>query len=170
MESFKRARDRVLISPRFEIDAGKQMAKADDVFDMQIGLVMWDTQRRIDRVFAAATAAEGLAAGLTAFLRAVESNEGLTQAELARQVMMRGPTTTKAVDALERLNLIRRESSPTDGRKLHLFLTDKGKDLCRRLKPIAQMLNDRILRGFSKQDEERFRSYLKKIRDNLESP
>ena len=55
--------------------------------------------------------------------------DGIQVQELAKALELEQPTTTPLVQRLEKLGLVTRQRSTQDERKLHVFLTDKGKAL-----------------------------------------
>lgn len=145
------------------------MTKGSSVFDQQIGLMIWDVERHIDREFAIRAGALGVAAGLTRFLRVLENQDGITQREIADRATMRGSTTTKAITELERRRLIIREAATNDGRKNIIWLTKEGRELCRRLRVEAELFNRRLLIGLTQREVKALRKALSKIRGNLAS-
>ncbi len=149
------------------LERNNRVAKSPSIFDQQIGLMIWDVERHIAREFALRAATLGIAAGLTPFLRVLEARDGITQQEIANQARMRGSTTAKALNDLERHRLVTRESSKNDGRKNIIWLTREGRDLCRRLQVEAELFNRRLLTGLTQREEKALRRVLAKIRDNL---
>ncbi|MBS0233436.1 MAG: MarR family transcriptional regulator [Proteobacteria bacterium] len=143
------------------------MTKAPSVFDQHLGLMIWDVERAIAREFAVRAAALGIASGLTPFLRVLESEDGITQREIADRVRMRGSTTAKALGELERDRLVTRQPSEDDGRKIIVWLTKEGRDLCRRLEIEAALFNRRLVSGITQREEKALRRALSKIRNNL---
>jgi DNA-binding MarR family transcriptional regulator len=143
--------------------------RQDGIFDQQIGFLMWDTERRIAREFAARASRHGINSGLVPFLRVLEKKDGLTQQQLADIVTMRSSTTAKALQQLERLALIRRQPSTNDKRKVDIYLTDRGRALVRKIAKEAVAMNARLLNGFQKQEVDLLRRFLYRMRDNLNS-
>jgi|SRR5580704_1364074 DNA-binding MarR family transcriptional regulator len=143
------------------------VAVNDSLFDEQIGFLMWDTTRKISREFAVLIAKHQVNSGLVPFLRGLHQQEGLTQRELADLVQMRASTTLSALRDLERLKLIRRSNSRHDGRKNHVFLTERGRALCATIVPEAKQFNRRLLRGIRGQEQRILRDLLRRMRDNM---
>src|SRR4051812_37534492 len=61
----------------------------------------------------------------------VDAHPGMTVRELARAAGVTQPTVTRALDGLERHDLVRREASPRDRRCVLVDLTDTGRELLR---------------------------------------
>jgi DNA-binding MarR family transcriptional regulator len=59
----------------------------------------------------------------------VEAHPGMTVRELARAAGVTQPTVTRALDGLQRHDLVRREASPSDRRCVLVDLTDAGREL-----------------------------------------
>jgi DNA-binding MarR family transcriptional regulator len=129
--------------------------------------MIWDVERHIAREFALRAATLGITSGLTPFLRVLEAQDGITQQEIADLARMRGSTTTKAINELERHRLVTREASKNDGRKNIIWLTKEGRDLCRRLQVQAELFNRRLLSGLTQREEKALRRALAKIRNNI---
>jgi DNA-binding MarR family transcriptional regulator len=61
----------------------------------------------------------------------VDARPGMTVRELARAAGVTQPTVTRALDGLQRHDLVRREASPRDRRCVLVDLTDSGRELLR---------------------------------------
>jgi DNA-binding MarR family transcriptional regulator len=140
------------------------------LFDAQIGFLMWDTTRKISREFALLTARHRINSGLVPFLRSLHLKDGVTQRQLADSVQMRTSTTLHALRDLEQIKLVRRVPSRIDRRKVHVYLTDKGRKLCEALVPAAKKFNRRLVRGLSTDEQDALRNLLRRLRDNLDTP
>jgi MarR family transcriptional regulator, organic hydroperoxide resistance regulator len=138
------------------------------LFDAQIGFLVWDTARKISREFALVTARHRLNSGLVPFLRSLALEDGVTQRQLADSVQMRTSTTLHALRDLEHLKLVRRAPSRVDRRKIHIYLTDRGRKLCNTIVPEAKKFNSRLLRGLSSSDRDTLRALLRRLRSNIE--
>jgi DNA-binding MarR family transcriptional regulator len=146
------------------------MSSEHKLFDAQIGFLMWDTTRKISREFALLSARHRINSGLVPFLRSLHLQDGVTQRQLADSVQMRTSTTLHALRGLERLKLVRRDPSRVDRRKVHVYLTDKGRRLCDTLVPEAKKFNKRLVRGLSSDEQDTLRDLLRRLRDNLGTP
>jgi DNA-binding MarR family transcriptional regulator len=144
------------------------VTKSENLFDDQIGFLMWDTTRKISREFAVLMAKHQLNSGLVPFLRGLLLGEGVTQRQLADVVQMRASTTLSALRELERLQLVRRNNSRHDGRKNNVYLTEKGRAVCAAIVPEAKRFNRRLLRGITAHNQGLLRSLLRRMRDNMQ--
>jgi DNA-binding MarR family transcriptional regulator len=75
-------------------------------------------------------AAHGVTLSTYDVLRQLALADGrLRMADLAERVMLSRPGLTGVVNRLEKAGLVRRESSPDDGRGLYAVITDRGLDV-----------------------------------------
>jgi DNA-binding MarR family transcriptional regulator len=101
------------------------------------------------------------------FLRVLWENDGLTQRELSDQAGVMEPTTFSALKAMERRGYIVRRRKPGNRRKVHIFLTAKGRALRRKLVPLAKDTNTIALRGVPARDVAATRRTLLAMIENL---
>jgi DNA-binding MarR family transcriptional regulator len=133
-----------------------------------LGFLMWDTTRGFVRHFSKRIGQHGVNFGHWPFLRVLWAEDGLTQAELAARVKMRGPTTVAAVDWLERHGFVRREPHPEDLRKVNVFLTAKGRKVYPLLVPEIRYVNERAAGGMTREEVEVLKRLLGRMRQNLD--
>lgn len=69
----------------------------------------------------------GLSATEWRVLGALSAHEGLTMTELAQMVLFKQPTLTKAVDRMERAQLVQRRTPSEDRRRTLVYLTEQGR-------------------------------------------
>jgi DNA-binding MarR family transcriptional regulator len=101
------------------------------------------------------------------FLRVLWNEEGMTQRELSRRVGMQEPTTVAAINSLEKNGLVRREPSQADRRKVHVFLTAKGRALRADMMACVAEVNDVATQGIDPRDMATLRRVLAKLSENL---
>jgi DNA-binding MarR family transcriptional regulator len=113
------------------------------------------------------TLAAGVSSGQWPFLRALWTVEGMSQRELSLRVGMQEPTTVAALNTLEKSGLVRREPSKADRRKIHVFLTDKGRDLREDMMARVAQVNAIATRGIDPAEMALVRAHLTRIAENL---
>lgn len=86
------------------------------------------------------------------FLRILWVHEGLTQRELSDEADVMEPTTFTALKAMESKGLIERRRMHGNQRKMHIYLTEKGRKLKDLLTPLAEQVNEVALAGVSAAD------------------
>lgn len=101
------------------------------------------------------------------FLRILWVHEGLTQRELSDQADVMEPTTFTALKAMESKGLIERRRQNGNQRKMHIYLTRKGRSLKDSLTPLAEAVNHVALSGVSTSDVEATRRTLLAMINNL---
>ncbi len=103
---------------------------------------------------------QGVSVGQWSMLLFLWEEDGLTQKELSRRMHIEEPTVARTVDRMERDQLVTRHRDADDRRKIHVRLTDRGRELRDDLIPFAQEVNGRATRGLSEQEKERINSLL----------
>jgi len=125
-----------------------------------IGYLTRITFRAFSRRLERRTLPYGVSAGQWPFLRALWKEEGMTQRELSRRAVMREPTTVTALNSLEKGGLVRRVPSKEDRRKVHVFLTPRGRRLKEKLLPFIAEVNAIASQGLKAGDVEELRRVL----------
>ena len=125
-----------------------------------------DATRALVRALQMRLAAHKVSFGYWTFLRILWEGDGLTQRELSLEAGVMEPTTFSALKAMERLGYIRRKRGD-DRKKMHVFLTPKGRALRRSLVPLAEQVNAIAARGVRKADITATRVVLLAIIENL---
>lgn len=113
----------------------------DAVPDDRMAHLIKDATRALIRALQLRLAPRDVSFGHWAFLRILWESDGLTQRELSREAGVMEPTTFAALRAMERRGYIQRRRLPGDRRKVHIFLTAKGRALKKRLVPLAEEVN-----------------------------
>ena len=159
------ARKRAKTSARSEPDAGPEQ-KAPAAGDTQRLLRHWrdavpndrmahlvkDATRALVRSLQTRLARHDVSFGHWTFLRILWETDGLTQRELSREAGVMEPTTFAALKAMESRGYIVRRQLAGNRRKVHIFLTIRGRALKRTLVPLAEAVNRAAVRGVSSAD------------------
>ncbi len=77
--------------------------------------------------FSSQVKGHGLSATEWRVLGALSANEGVTMTELAQRVLFKQPTLTKAIDRMERAQLVQRRTPSEDRRRTLVYLTERGR-------------------------------------------
>lgn len=97
-------------------------------------------------------------------LIAVLADEGpLTPQSLCERTVMDKVTVTRAAQALVRRRILRREPNASDGRSHRLRLTPAGKELHRRIAPLALEYEARLLAHIGQPEAERLKRQLQRL-------
>jgi DNA-binding MarR family transcriptional regulator len=137
---------------RLAVQSGQEEPVEEFPFDVSVGYQVRTTHRLLQRLLQTHIEPHGLSLGTWYFLRALWAEDGLTQRELSRRIGTMEPTTMSALRALEAGGLIERVRNETDRRKLHVFLTPKGRALKRTLLPIARRVVGIAVTGLSERE------------------
>jgi DNA-binding MarR family transcriptional regulator len=135
--------------------------------DRSVGYQIRLTHRLVQRALQARIEPRGVTLGMWYFLRVLWIQDGLTQSELSSQIGTMEPTTLSAVSSMEQAGLVRRERHGTDKRKIHVFLTDKGRALCDELLPEGIAVVDTAVKSLTAREVDFLLSLLKAIQANL---
>jgi DNA-binding MarR family transcriptional regulator len=105
--------------------------------------------------------------GFWTFLRILWEKDGITQRDLSVMAGVKDPTTHSALVAMEKAGLIVRVKLLENKRTVYVYVSPKGRELKRKLIPLAVQVNSEALRGVSQKNVLVFRSVLRAIVHNL---
>jgi DNA-binding MarR family transcriptional regulator len=126
--------------------------------------------RLIDAELRRTFAAHGLDSAsfdVLATLRRSDPPHRLTPAELMRASMVTSGAITQRLDRLEERGLVTRTPSESDGRGVHVTLTDEGFALIERALPDHLATEQRVLAGLSGERREALASTLRDLLESL---
>lgn len=139
----------------------------EDVPDDRLAHLVRDASRVLTKSMQLRLAAYSVNFGHWAFLRVLWSTEGLTQRELSEEVGLMEPTTFSALKAMESQGLIERRHLDGNRKRIHIYLTQKGRDLKDQLVPIAEELNEVAVQGLTEEERKIMHKGLLAIIENL---
>lgn len=93
--------------------------------------------------------------------------DGVVISELAVYAVVQQSTLSRALDALTRDGLVRRETDAEDSRAVHVFLTDKGRDANDRLWPHMAAAYQSMFKGISDAEKLAFTRTLQTMLRNI---
>jgi DNA-binding MarR family transcriptional regulator len=126
-----------------------------------------DATRALVRSLQMRLAEHEVSFGHWTYLRILWESDGLTQSELSREAGVMEPTTFTALKAMESRGYIVRRHLAGNRRKVHIFLTAKGRALKRSLVPLAEAVNHVAVRGIASSDIAATRRTLVAVLANL---
>ena len=126
-----------------------------------------DAARALLRALQLRLTAHGVSLGHWTFLRILWEKDGITQRELSEQAGVMEPTTTSALNAMERLGYAVRRKMPGNKKKVFVFLTPRGRLLKAKLVPFAEQVNEVAIRNIKVADIITTRRTLLAIIENL---
>ena len=90
----------------------------------------------------------------------LQQNNGLSLTRISQGLMLENPTVTGLIDRLEKLGYVKRGDHPNDRRVYLVHLTEKGSKVANKALPIVKNLNEKIKKGYSKEEVENFKKVL----------
>lgn len=114
-----------------------------------------------------ACAAAGMTTAQYTALTVLERRPGITSSELARRSFVRAQTMAQTIDPMLVTGLVRRERDPEHGRRLLLYITEKGADAIAQATPRVAELESLLTTGFSNDEGAAFADYLRRARHSL---
>jgi DNA-binding MarR family transcriptional regulator len=149
-------------------DERRQDEQVHFPLETSVGYQVRMVYRAMQRLLQTRIGPHGVTLGMWYYLRALWSEDGLTQSELSRRIGTMEPTTLSAIQSMERSGLVKRVRSGDDRRKMHIHLTKKGRSLEALLMPLAVEVVDTSVAGLSPADVKLLLTFLRKIRDNID--
>ncbi|AXI43950.1 MarR family winged helix-turn-helix transcriptional regulator [Sulfitobacter sp. SK011] len=126
---------------------------------------------RIMGRYNAALQTEMAALGLTTpqmrSLAVLSTIDGILIRELAVYAVVQQSTLSRALDALDRDGLIRRETDEIDSRATRVFLTDSGRETYERLWPHMSLAYEAMFKGIDEAQKRAFVGTLKTMLRNI---
>jgi len=139
----------------------------EDVPDDRLAHLIRDAGRVLTKSLQSRLAEHSVSFGHWSFLRILWVTEGLTQRQLSEEAGLMEPTTFTALKAMEEKGLIERRQLNGNRKNIHIYLTEKGRDLKEILIPLAEEVNDIAVRGVECEDLRVTRRTLLTIISNL---
>lgn len=109
----------------------------------------------------------GVYHGQPPLLCALEKNDGLSQREIADILKIAPPTITVMLKRMEKAGLISRKQDFKDQRVSRVYLTQDGRDKCKKSKEAMSILAEECFEGFSSEEKEELKRFLEKMGNNL---
>jgi DNA-binding MarR family transcriptional regulator len=154
-------------------NTGKRGAARGAGFDISpersFGYLLRDTSRLLQRMLQERVTRHGVTLSQNFILRELWETDGLTIRELGVRLRVVDPRMTTTIDALERKGLVKRVGSTSDRRRVHVFLTPKGRALHDDCERYSIEVNASALNGVSPAALREFRAVLGRVKTNLES-
>lgn len=99
----------------------------------------------------------------------IHTGKATTVAELARECLLDTGAMTRLLDRLEAKGLCRRVRSLEDRRVVHIELTEEGRTAAKEVPHVLSRVQNEHLAGFSNEEWEQLKSYLRRILDNAQA-
>ena len=132
-----------------------------------LGFLIHEVSRVITAAYDTSMGPLGLTRTQVRVVAYVDQYPGLTQAELSEYVGTSPMAMTGLLDRMELKDLVKRVDDPSDRRVKRLFLTRGALKLKPDMDKITEALEQRAIKGVSKQQYRTVMNVLKTIRANL---
>ena len=93
--------------------------------------------------------------------------DGRTQLELANLTHLKPPTVSVSLVKLEAQGYVERCTDPRDHRQTRVYLTEKGRDVHRRVHAAIEEIEGKVTNSLTADERAELLSLLAKLRDNL---
>ena len=90
-------------------------------------------------------------------------DDGMTITTMSQKRGVDAPAVTGIITRLEQLGLVERRHDREDRRVVKVFLTDEGKDISNTLVSVVEHFEQRMKRGFSESEVDRFLTQLQQL-------
>ncbi len=111
----------------------------------------------------------GLHPGQPPILWHLFKEEGLSQKELAKRVKVKPPTVNVSLQRLEKSDYICRRQDEKDQRVSRIYLTEKGRNLAKRLEGVMENNENQMTRNFTEAEICLLFRFLRQLIENIES-
>lgn len=109
----------------------------------------------------------GIYVGQDHLLWQLWNEDGATQTELCERMGCEAPTLTNMVKKLETYGLLTRRKDSTDARVTRVYLTEEGRAIRRPIDEIWENHQEKMLQGFTTEDQIILKRLVEKINENL---
>ncbi|WP_411028839.1 MarR family winged helix-turn-helix transcriptional regulator [Spongiimicrobium sp. 3-5] len=140
-------------------------------FDNSIAPWLGKTAKVVDYHLQEAFLGEGLdlSKEQMVVLKKLHHKNGMNQNELAFLTLRDKSSLARLLSKMERKGYIRREQSETDKRINHVYLSDCGREVFKRTRPIIKKLMSIMEQNITKEESNQMIATLQKIQFNLTS-
>lgn len=139
------------------------------VMNESIGFTVYKTALKLRTEMSRRLKPFGLTPEQWTLLGCLAEQDGITQRELAERTFKDGPTTTRLLDKLMEIGLVRRDDCVTDRRSFIVSITDKGRELRDQILPIAARMNEDAGFGIPNNEKIVLFSLLNQIQKNIKA-
>lgn len=109
----------------------------------------------------------GLTSGQPKILDYLKDHDGEVQREIAVACHIEPATLTSLLSGMENKGLVTRKTLNGNRRSLYVYLTDKGKELARRVEAGFDRIEEHALGGFNNEEKETLMLLLARVHGNF---
>lgn len=145
----------------------ENLSPREENWDQRLGFLMHDVSRLRRKVFDNVMKPVGVTRSQWWVMAHLSRHDGMSQTDLAEVLELGRAALGGLVDRLEALELVRRESTPTDRRAKLVFLTEKGRKMIVTMRGQSDRMSEAILDGLNEDDRQRLTELLTTVKRNL---
>ncbi|SEJ83166.1 Transcriptional regulator SlyA [Marinovum algicola] len=136
-------------------------------WDLRLGYLIHDVSRLRRVSFDRELSPMGITRSQWWVLAFISRNDGLPQTQLAHELDVGKVALGSLIDRLQTSGFVERRPDAKDRRVKRVFLTDKARLLIKKIGPVTDSFNSRILEGVSREDLELTSRTLYAMKQNL---
>lgn len=146
-----------------EFDKEQNLRSAKSVREHSVGWMLKSLSTKLDKNMIEALKPYSLNLGQFAILMTLLEDDGLTQSEIGKRILMPGYATTRNIDALEASSLLKRHKNEASRRSFCIRLTPEGRSLAPTLFLIVKSINENALSPLDKDEILQLKRLLSKM-------
>jgi DNA-binding MarR family transcriptional regulator len=135
--------------------------------DGSLGTTISNVARLLRRSFDERARKMGVTRPQWQVLSVLLRHEGIKQGGLAELLEVEPITAARMIDRLQEAGFVERRSDPGDRRAWRIFITDKGRDLVDRIRPLGVQTTDIAYEGIDERDLQHLQATLERVHANL---
>ena len=143
------------------------MSWEPEKYENSFGLLLRYSYRSLYRSMSRMLEPYDISMGQWFLLRVLWEEDGISQSELAQRAGILKSAAVALIRELEEKTWIRRSKDSSDGRKMIVFVTKEGQKARDQFFSFGNELNEKALKGITKEEFDLVKKVLKKARDNL---
>lgn len=132
-------------------------------YEQSTGFLVVRTARSMKKVLDARLAEYGITSSQHSVLNALAQKDGLSLSEIGKRVYLDKPAITGLADRLEKDGYVVRKRTARDRRVIHLWLTDKGRQLLKEFEDVVATTDQELIQQLSPEELGSFRNMLNRI-------
>jgi DNA-binding MarR family transcriptional regulator len=123
---------------------------------------LYDAQMRLEML------KNGMRTSYRHLLHPLSVKDGVTQLDLVRITKLKAPTVSTTLRNMEADGLVLRETDKDDARATRVFITEKGREIDKKMRTSGTRIEKNITAGISEAEKEQLTATLRKLKDNME--
>jgi DNA-binding MarR family transcriptional regulator len=131
-----------------------------------LAYLLAQANREINRQLETRLRSEGVPVEQWRILKILSDGNGYSMGDLADAVLLNHPTLTKMIDRMVSDALVYRVQDPKDRRKVLMFISDRGKVLCKRLNSLAVSQEAHIVESYGDRSTNELKRLLESLIDS----